>query len=106
MTIKFFIKNKKDNPGFTWKNFLIRGTGWIFHSIAKVNKGVYFTLFLSLSVQSARTFKTSLNHHLTMKFCIYPQDAFRTRLWISFFTFFVGEGGLKLVIAKKNDPGT
>ena len=24
--------------------------------------------------------KASLNHHLTMKFCIYPQDVFRTRL--------------------------
>ena len=31
-------------------------------------------------VQSARICKTSLNHHLTMKFCIYPQDVFRTRL--------------------------
>ena len=27
-----------------------------------------------------KTLKTSLNHHLTMKFCIYPQDVFRTRL--------------------------
>ena len=25
---------------------------------------------------------TSLNHYLTMKFCIYPQDALRTRLII------------------------
>ena len=32
-------------------------------------------------LQSARIFKNPyLNHHLTMKFCIYPQDTFRTRL--------------------------
>ena len=34
--------------------------------------------------------KTSLKHHLTMEFCIYHQEAFRT---INF-TFFFGGGGL------------
>ena len=40
--------------------------------------------------QSARICK---KHHLTMKFCIYPQDAFRTLYFSSFFYFLFFFGG-------------